>query len=391
MGEKKQSVHVERDNFGNITNAENLNIQEARIEGSITVNAKIKNLILGMNKIWVWLFLLSAAIIITLNLYNIFKITNLDDKPVIVNQKGKKTWEAAIDEKFDQLNIAGIGLTPLTDYQKAKDGGYYRRYKTNDGLEWDIYWHPSFGAHVVLGDILKKWKSLGAENSILGYPTTDETVTPDTIGRYNHFQKGSQKGSIYWTPETGARVIYGPIRDKWRDLEWERGPLGYPISDVQKEGDTLLSRFQGGIIKLTPQGQYIVIQKSLNGLAMTNSTAIFKKEVVNSPTFKNTSFNMDGSFEPTSAFLAAEAGDQIMVCATGEPSIGTPEENNLFFSLYNKGRPLKPGRIAKIDRDYYQECATWTLKSKGNYQVLFTRKEDDSQIIVHYSMRLIKK
>ena len=45
-----------------------------------------------------------------------------------------------------------------------------------------------------------KWASLGWERSFLGYPLTDETGTPDGVGRYNHFQGGS----VYWTPGTGA-------------------------------------------------------------------------------------------------------------------------------------------------------------------------------------------
>ena len=42
----------------------------------------------------------------------------------------------------------------------------------------------------------------------LGYPTTNEQTTTDGIGRYNHFQKGS----IYWSPTTGAHEVFGLIR-----------------------------------------------------------------------------------------------------------------------------------------------------------------------------------
>ena len=41
---------------------------------------------------------------------------------------------------------------------------------------------------------------------MLGYPTTDESGTPDHIGRYNHFA-GSGGGSIYWTRTTGAHAV----------------------------------------------------------------------------------------------------------------------------------------------------------------------------------------
>lgn len=86
----------------------------------------------------------------------------------------------------------------------------------------------SAGAFEVHGAIREKYLALGAEASILGYPRTDETGTPDGIGRFNHFQAGS----IYWTPGTWAHEVHGLIRDRWASLGWERNPqLGYPITD----------------------------------------------------------------------------------------------------------------------------------------------------------------
>lgn len=83
-------------------------------------------------------------------------------------------------------------------------------------------------AREVHGAIRAKYLALGAEASVLGYPTTDETATPDGIGRFNHFESGS----IYWTPNTGAWEVHGLIRGYWAANGWERNPsLGYPISD----------------------------------------------------------------------------------------------------------------------------------------------------------------
>jgi hypothetical protein len=86
----------------------------------------------------------------------------------------------------------------------------------------------SAGAFEVHGAIRDKYLALGAEASILGYPRTDESGTPDGVGRFNHFQGGS----IYWTPGTSAHEVHGLIRDLWSSLGWETNPqLGYPISD----------------------------------------------------------------------------------------------------------------------------------------------------------------
>ena len=55
----------------------------------------------------------------------------------------------------------------------------------------------------------------------LGYPVTDESGTPDHVGRFNHFEGGS----IYWTPQTGAHEVHGAIRALWASLGWERSGL----------------------------------------------------------------------------------------------------------------------------------------------------------------------
>ena len=152
---------------------------------------------------------------------------------------------SAILQKWEDLGGAtGFLGAPQTDEQTCPDGrGRYIHFAGGS-----IYWTPETGAHVIYGYIHQKWSSLGWETcEFLGYPTTDETGTPDGIGRFNHFEKG---GSIYWTPERGAFEIHGPIRDEWARQGWEAGPLGYPVSDVElaKDKDELFSRFQGGTI-----------------------------------------------------------------------------------------------------------------------------------------------
>ena len=132
----------------------------------------------------------------------------------------------AIREKWLALGGATSFLgEPLTNELKTPDGiGRYNHFKGGS-----IYWTPKTGAHEVHGSIRAKWASLGYERSFLGYPLTDETKTPDGIGRYTHFQGGS----IYWSPTTGAHEIHGSIKDKWASLGYERSSLGYPTSDEQ--------------------------------------------------------------------------------------------------------------------------------------------------------------
>lgn len=116
---------------------------------------------------------------------------------------------------------ATIGY-PTTDEMAAEGGGRWQRFEGADYI-----WRSDTGAHEVHGAIATLYGSLGGSN--WGYPTTDETATPNGSGRFNHFigPDGAAR-SIYWTPSTGAQAIVGPIRQRWAELGWERSHLGYP-------------------------------------------------------------------------------------------------------------------------------------------------------------------
>ncbi|HVH44273.1 MAG TPA: C39 family peptidase [Labilithrix sp.] len=154
---------------------------------------------------------------------------------------GSGTVIGAIEEKYEQLGgCAGFLGAPLTDEMTAPDRA--GRYSVFEG--GSIYWTQSTGAHEVHGAIRDAWKEVGWEAGTLGYPITDELVTPDTIGRFNHFQKGS----IYFSPATGAHEVYGAIRDKWKSLGWEQSALGYPVTGEYGVNGGRRSDFEHGSI-----------------------------------------------------------------------------------------------------------------------------------------------
>lgn len=131
---------------------------------------------------------------------------------------------------------------PGTDEETSPDGiGRYNHFEKGS-----IYWSPQTGAHEVHGAILQKYVSLGPPAAVLGYPVTDETPTPDKVGRFNHFQQGS----IYWTPQLGAHTVHLDVRNKWEELGWELGYLGFPQTDTKITGGgaTKANTFEGGTI-----------------------------------------------------------------------------------------------------------------------------------------------
>ncbi|EFL05480.1 hypothetical protein SSMG_01151 [Streptomyces sp. AA4] len=158
---------------------------------------------------------------------------------------GARSIHGAIRDKWAALGWEkGLGY-PTTDEAGTPDGtGRYNHFNGAQGSS--IYWTPATGAQSIHGAIRQKWADLGWERG-LGYPTTDETSTPDGTGRYNHFN-GAQGSSIYWTPATGAQSIHGAIRQKWADLGWEKGRLGYPTSDEYGITGGRRNNFQYGTI-----------------------------------------------------------------------------------------------------------------------------------------------
>lgn len=128
------------------------------------------------------------------------------------------------------------------------------RYNTFEGGA--IYWTPGTGAQEIRGSIRGKWSAVGAENSFLRFPTTDELGTPDRVGRYNHFEGGS----VYWTPRTGANEVHGLIRDEWARRGSERSSLGYPTSDEFGVAGGRRSNFERGHIEWV-NGRIRVVQR----------------------------------------------------------------------------------------------------------------------------------
>ena len=126
---------------------------------------------------------------------------------------------------------------------EAVKGGHRVRY-----ANCDIYYSPASGAHEVHGDIRAKYNAKGGPDSDLLLPATDETATPDRVGRYNHF---SGNGSIYWHPNTGPMEVRGGIRWRWSQTGWEQGSYGFPTSDelsIKQNPWQWYSSFQNGVI-----------------------------------------------------------------------------------------------------------------------------------------------
>ena len=137
-----------------------------------------------------------------------------------------------------------LGL-PRTNEKPAADGvGRFNNFQGGA-----IYWTSGTGAHEIHGAIRSRWNGLGAEQGVLGYPTTEQRNTPKVVGQFNLFQAGA----IYSSPSSGTHEVYGAIFQAWASAGYEASSLGFPVSGEKPAADGgRRNNFQHGYIVWRP-------------------------------------------------------------------------------------------------------------------------------------------
>ena len=153
---------------------------------------------------------------------------------------------------IDQKEMEHSWIGEKTDEGYDKNGGFYRHYENTHfpDLKASIYCSDSeIGAHLISGEIRDFWFNKGNINGILGYPTTDvlSLSEPYEDGQIVEFQGGI----VIFKKGVGTRMIpSGPILDKWKSFGAEQSVLGLPNSDYNNTptDDGFYQFFQNGII-----------------------------------------------------------------------------------------------------------------------------------------------
>ncbi|MEV0249918.1 alpha/beta hydrolase-fold protein [Nocardia sp. NPDC050712] len=137
-----------------------------------------------------------------------------------------------------------LGL-PISGERGLPDG----RGRMQDFERGSIYWTPQTGAQMVRGAILQKWAEQGYERGPSGYPLAPEEKTPSRDGAVQAFEGGP----IYYSAKTGVFRVQGQVLDKYKQMGYENGWLGFPASEEQPLKDFgRYSRFEGGAIYWSP-------------------------------------------------------------------------------------------------------------------------------------------
>ncbi|PPK94737.1 LGFP repeat-containing protein [Kineococcus xinjiangensis] len=111
-----------------------------------------------------------------------------------------------------------------------------------------IYWSPGTGAWEVRGLIRERWAGMGWETSWLGFPVTGEQPTRTRPGAFQAFEGGS----VFWCPGVGAHAVRGAIRDAWASAGGETGLLGCPTTSETALPRGAFTHFEGGSVYWSP-------------------------------------------------------------------------------------------------------------------------------------------
>jgi hypothetical protein len=202
---------------------------------------------------------------------------------------------------MSEINDKYLALLPTLPWLGAPDGGErtctdgvgrYQEYKGGAS----IYWTPTTGAHVLYGKIRSKWIALGREKGPNGYPTSDEVDTASGSGRENTFQHGV----VTWKRgTTEAFTVYGKIFSKWNGLQRDAGPLGYPLTDEKAANGGRFNDFErGAIYWRSGAGAIVVRSPILDAWSWAGrETGLFKWPTSDTPVAKNAQGELVQPFE----------------------------------------------------------------------------------------------
>lgn len=186
------------------------------------------------------------------------------------NAVGGRIGEEYVNAAFANNQIPqqyfGAILTPELD---AARGGRWQDFGNDKAIYWHPLVTNAV-AHEIGGAIREKWGQTtgpqgGWEWGPLMYPTTREwsgraSSVSGTVARGNHFEGGT----IYWVPNSGTYVTWGLIRDAWWRVGAEDSRLGYPTSDERANTSSWEQDFEGGLIRVGHDGMITVYLTNKN-------------------------------------------------------------------------------------------------------------------------------
>jgi peptidoglycan/xylan/chitin deacetylase (PgdA/CDA1 family) len=157
----------------------------------------------------------------------------------------------AINDEW-QVSRDLVGEPLEAEFCGLRDSGCAQRFERGS-----IYWSPASGAHHIVGAIRAVWGANGWENGLSGYPTSGEFCGLIDGGCGQRFQNGN----IYFHPGLGTYRVLGAIYAGWSRIGWEASPVGYPAAGEAcgLSAGGCFQRFANGFVYWSPaSGSYAV-------------------------------------------------------------------------------------------------------------------------------------
>lgn len=102
--------------------------------------------------------------------------------------------------------------------------------------------------------------AVAAANPRLGAPSGSMVCGLVRGGCYRMYQRGA----VLWSLASGAHYSVGAIRQAWAATDFERGRLGYPVTNEFASGRGVAQDYQGGRITWTADGGAVITYRSLS-------------------------------------------------------------------------------------------------------------------------------
>jgi uncharacterized protein with LGFP repeats len=116
-----------------------------------------------------------------------------------------------------------------------------------DFADGKMFYTPDTGARAMYGAVLEKYESLGgAADSDLGFPNADQAAGLASPDSRSITFSAADKPVIFYTPDNGAFVVRGAINAAWDRLGSSSGDLGFPVADETTDGSVITQKFSGG-------------------------------------------------------------------------------------------------------------------------------------------------
>ena len=142
-----------------------------------------------------------------------------------------------VKQRYNEINGSKILGKPVNDQVCPTDDACWQDFENGA-----IIWHDSTGAWESKGGIRGRWAELGYQGGVMGYPTGPEVY--DGRGWYQNYEGGA----IIGTDTTGYWESIGGIRERWSQIGYQNGFMGYPTSAVVWDGRGYWQNYESGAI-----------------------------------------------------------------------------------------------------------------------------------------------